>query len=78
MLDRKNKIVSKHAKGVEFLMKKNKVDWVKGYGTILPRSGNGPIQVEVKSETGAQTLETKNVIIATGSEARMLAGVGSR
>jgi dihydrolipoamide dehydrogenase len=75
VLDRKNKIVSKHAKGVEFLMKKNKVDWVKGYATILPRSGNGPIQVEVKSETGAQTLETKNVIIATGSEARMLPGL---
>ena len=31
VLDRKNKIVAKHAKGVEFLMKKNKVDWVKGY-----------------------------------------------
>ena len=75
VLDRKNKIVSKHAKGVEFLMKKNKVDWVKGYGTILPRSGSGPLQVEVKSETGAQTLETKNVIIATGSEARMLPGL---
>jgi dihydrolipoamide dehydrogenase len=75
VLDRKNKIVSKHAKGVEFLMKKNKVDWVKGYATILPRSGSGPILVEVKSETGVQTLETKNVIIATGSEARMLPGL---
>jgi dihydrolipoamide dehydrogenase len=80
VLDRKNKIVSKHAKGVEFLMKKNKVDWVKGYGTILPRagqpnSGNAPLQVEVKSETSSQTLETKNVIIATGSEARMLPGL---
>jgi dihydrolipoamide dehydrogenase len=75
VLDRKNKIVSKHAKGVEFLMKKNKIDWVKGYATILPRSGNAPLQVEVKSETGAQTLETKNVIIATGSEARMLPGL---
>ena len=53
VLDRKNKIVSKHAKGVEFLMKKNKVDWVKGYATILPRSGSGPLQVEVKSETGS-------------------------
>jgi dihydrolipoamide dehydrogenase len=75
VLDRKNKIVSKHAKGVEFLMKKNKVDWVKGYATILPRLANGPLQVEVKSETGSQTLETKNVIIATGSEARMLPGL---
>src|SRR5271156_3986693 len=65
VLDRKNKIVSKHAKGVEFLMKKNKVDWVKGYGAILPRWGQpgsdgAPLRVEVKSESGAQTLETKN------------------
>src|SRR5271165_6236508 len=75
VLDRKNKIVAKHAKGVEFLMKKNKVDWVKGYGTIQPRSGNDPLKVDVKSETGVQTLETKNVIIATGSEARMLPGL---
>jgi dihydrolipoamide dehydrogenase len=75
VLDRKNKIVSKHAKGVEFLMKKNKVDWVKGYGTILPRAGSGPLQVEVKSDAGSQTLETKNIIIATGSEARMLPGL---
>src|SRR5271167_4629706 len=61
VLDRKNKIVSKHAKGVEFLMKKNKVDWIKGYATLLPRSGTEPLKVEVKSETGAQTLETKNI-----------------
>ncbi|MFZ0286723.1 MAG: FAD-dependent oxidoreductase, partial [Terriglobales bacterium] len=73
--ERKSKIVTKHTKGLEFLMKKNKVDWVKGYGTILPRSGNAPIQVEVKSETGVQTLETKNIIIATGSEERMLPGL---
>src|SRR5579871_1836250 len=76
VLDRKNKIVSKHAKGVEFLMKKNKVDWVKGFGTLKPRGANGLIPVEVKGEGGAaQTLETKNVIIATGSEARMLPGL---
>lgn len=75
VLDRKNKIVAKHAKGVEFLMKKNKIDWVKGYGTIQPRSGAGPIKIDVRSETGSQTLETKNVIVATGSEARMLPGL---
>jgi dihydrolipoamide dehydrogenase len=69
--DRKNKIVAKHAKGVEFLMKKNKVDWIKGYGTL---KGKG--KVEVKSEDGAlRTLEAKNIIIATGSEARMLPGL---
>src|SRR5271165_118643 len=70
VLDRKNKIVSKHAKGVEFLMKKNKVDWVKGYGTL---KGGGT--VEVRNGDSTQTLETKNIIIATGSEARMLPGL---
>jgi dihydrolipoamide dehydrogenase len=65
--DRKNGIVSKHAKGVEFLMKKNKVDWIKGYGRLA-----GPGKVEVTGESGTQIVETKNVVLATGSEARML------
>ncbi|MGD1091759.1 MAG: dihydrolipoyl dehydrogenase [Bryobacteraceae bacterium] len=68
--DRKNKIVSKHAKGVEFLMKKNKVDWIKGFARL---AGTG--KVEVTSDTGKQILETENIVIATGSEARMLPGL---
>ncbi|MBI4877044.1 MAG: dihydrolipoyl dehydrogenase [Acidobacteria bacterium] len=63
---RKDKIVAKHAKGVEFLMKKNKVDWIQGYGTLR---GGGQIEV------GGKTLEAKNIILATGSEARMLPGL---
>jgi dihydrolipoamide dehydrogenase len=70
VLDRKNKIVSKHSRGVEFLMKKNKVDMVKGFATI---KGGG--KVEVRGASGVQTLETKNLIIATGSEARLLPGL---
>ncbi len=70
VLDRKDKIVAKHAKGVEFLMKKNKVDVFRGCAAY---KGNG--RVEVKSEKGAETLEAKNVLIATGSEARMLPGL---
>src|SRR5579885_3074205 len=54
-LDRKNKIVAKHAKGVEFLMKKNKIDWIKGRGRIA-----GPGKVDV----GGQIYETKNIVIA--------------
>jgi dihydrolipoyl dehydrogenase len=65
--DRKNGIVSKHAKGVEFLMKKNKVDWIKGRGGLA-----GPGKVEVVNDQGTQIVETKNVVLATGSEARML------
>jgi dihydrolipoamide dehydrogenase len=64
--DRKNKIVSKHSKGVEFLMKKNKVDWIKGWGTV-----KGPGKVEV----GGQIYETRNIVLATGSEARMMPGL---
>jgi dihydrolipoamide dehydrogenase len=70
VIDRKNRIVAKHAKGVEFLMKKNKVDWIKGYGVL---KGSG--RVEVTGDQGTQTLETKNILLATGSEARMLPGL---
>ena len=67
---RKNKIVSKHSKGVDFLMKKNKVDVIKGYAKLA-----GPGTVQVHSERGVETLETKNIILATGSEARMIPGL---
>ena len=68
---RKNKIVAKHAKGVEGLMKKNKVDWIKGYGKY-----KGPGKVEVTAADGkVTTLDTKFVILATGSVARMMPGL---
>src|SRR5882724_3134090 len=70
VIDRKNGIVAKHAKGVEFLMKKNKIEWIKGRATL---KGGG--KIEVSGEKGAQTVEAKNIIIATGSEARMLPGL---
>jgi dihydrolipoamide dehydrogenase len=70
VIERKNGIVSKHSKGVEFLMKKNKVEWIKGFATI-----KGPGKVEVQTDKGTQLLETKNILIATGSEARMLPGL---
>ena len=67
VIDRKNGIVAKHAKGVEFLMKKNKVEWIKGYARRCKGAG--------KIEVGGQIIEAKNIIIATGSEARMLPGL---
>jgi dihydrolipoamide dehydrogenase len=70
VIERKNGIVQKHAKGVEYLMKKNKVEWIQGFGSIKGRG-----KVEVKTDKGTQTLETKNILIATGSEARMLPGL---
>src|ERR1700760_194231 len=70
VLDRKNKVVSKHSKGIEFLMRKNKVDVIKGDARLL---GGG--RIEVKNDKGTQTVEAKNIILATGSEARMLPGM---
>ncbi len=70
VLERKNKVVTKHSKGIDFLMRKNKVDVIKGMATL---SGGGKIQVA--GAQGAQTVEAKNIILATGSEARMLPGL---
>ncbi len=73
--DRKGKIVAKHAKGLEFLMKKNKVETVKGYGKLTGPSQNGTFTVEVVNDNKASHLKAKNVILATGSEARLLPGL---
>jgi len=70
VMDRKNKIVTKHSKGIEFLMRKNKVDVIKGHARLR---GGG--KIEVQTDKGPQTVEANNVILATGSEARMLPGL---
>src|SRR5208283_1243126 len=68
--ERKDGIVNKHSKGVEMLLKRAKVERISGYATL---KGGG--KVEVKSDAGSQTIEAKNIIVATGSEARMLPGM---
>jgi len=70
IVDHKQDVVDKHAKGVEFLMKRGKVDVIKGFGRLL---GKG--KVEVSSDKGKQIVEAKNILLATGSEARMLPGM---
>jgi dihydrolipoamide dehydrogenase len=73
--ERKNKIVSKHTKGLDFLMKKNKVQTIKGYGMLTGAAQNGVFTVEVSNDGRATSLKAKNVILATGSEARLLPGL---
>jgi dihydrolipoamide dehydrogenase len=51
-------------------MKKNKVDVIKGYGRLV-----GPGKLEVTSDAGTQIVEFKNIVLATGSAARMLPGL---
>lgn len=62
----KDEVIDGNTKGIEFLFKKNKVDWLKGWGSI-PAAG----QVKV----GDDVHEAKNIIIASGSEVSSLPGV---
>lgn len=73
--DRKNKIVTKHAKGLEFLMRKNKVTTISGCGRLTGPVKNGVLTVEVEADGKKSPIQARNVIIATGSEARMLPGL---
>ena len=73
--DRKSKIVTKHAKGLEFLMRKNKVETIKGYGKLTGPAQNGVHTVQVSNDGKTSQIKTKNVILATGSEARMIPGL---
>jgi dihydrolipoamide dehydrogenase len=71
MMNFKQQGIDGNVKGVEFLMKKNKIDVISGKGRIL---GTG--KVEVSGGDGkTQTVETKNIVIATGSDVANLKGI---
>ena len=81
MLKRKNAIITKHVKGLEFLMKKNKVNTIEGYGRLTGPAKDGLHTVSIYTEGGGGAageqsfLKAKNVIVATGSDAKMLPGL---
>ena len=75
VLERKTKIVDKHAKGLQFLMRKNKVETVRGLGKLTGPAQNGVHTIEVTADGKKSQLRTKNVLLATGSEARMIPGL---
>ncbi|KAA0912445.1 dihydrolipoyl dehydrogenase [Aquicoccus porphyridii] len=66
MLAYKDETVSQNTGGIEFLFKKNKIDWIKGWASI-PEAG--------KVKVGDDTHEAKNIVIATGSEPASIPGV---
>jgi dihydrolipoamide dehydrogenase len=73
--ERKAKIVTKHTKGLEFLMRKNKVETMRGYGKLTGPAQNGISTVEVSHEGKTTPIKARNVILSTGSEARMIPGL---
>jgi dihydrolipoamide dehydrogenase len=62
----KDKVIGQNTGGVEFLMKKNKIDWLKGWGSI-PAAG--------KVKVGDDTHDAKHIIVASGSEPSSLPGI---
>ena len=72
---RKNAIIVKHTKGLEFLAKKHKVARFSGYARLTGPAVDGVHIVELDKAGAKSQVKAKNVILATGSEARMLAGL---
>ena len=66
MLAYKDDVIGQNTKGIEFLFKKNKVDWIKGWASI-PEAG--------KVQVGDELHEARNIVIASGSEPSTLPGV---
>lgn len=68
IVGRSRKVSTRLAGGIEFLFKKNKVEYIKGFGSIT-----APNKVEVKNTDGTtQTLEGKNILVSTGCKSREL------
>jgi dihydrolipoamide dehydrogenase len=74
---RKSTIVTKHTKGLEFLMKKNKVTVIRGYGRLTGPAKDGVHTVALSdvADGAATAVKAKNVILATGSDAKTIFGL---
>jgi dihydrolipoamide dehydrogenase len=71
VMSRKDRIVTRLSKGIEtYLFKKNKITLVKGHGRF-----DGPRAIVVKGDAGETKVDTKNVIVATGSKPKTLPGI---
>lgn len=66
MMAHKDRVVADNTKGIEFLFKKNRIDWLKGEGKVLSKG---------KVSVAGTTYETKNIVIATGSDVISLPGI---
>jgi len=78
VLKRKTAIVNKHTKGLEFLMKKNKVTVIQGYGRLTGPAKDGVHTVALTGADGQTSeVKAKNVIVATGSDAKMVFGLAA-
>jgi len=80
VMRRKNDIVARHVKGLEFLMRKHKIATIRGTARLTGTARDGMHTLELATEgegeaNGASSVQAKNIILATGSEAKMLPGL---
>ena len=75
VLKRKDAIITKHAKGLDFLMKKHKITVMAGTGRLTGPAVAGVHKVEVSNGDTVVPVEAKNVILATGSDAKTIFGL---
>src|SRR5215471_20474699 len=73
--ERKDKVVTKHVKGLDFLVRKNKVDRVLGTARLTGPAKGGVHTVEVEAGGKKSEIKSKHIVLATGSYARMLPGL---
>jgi dihydrolipoamide dehydrogenase len=75
VLARKNDVITKHVKGLDYLMRKNKVQVISGFGKLTGAAKGGVHTLDVTgADKKVQQVRAKNIFIATGSDARMLPG----
>ncbi|MGI4854517.1 MAG: dihydrolipoyl dehydrogenase [Janthinobacterium lividum] len=74
VLKRKGDIINKHTAGLQYLVKKNKVTLLRGYGKLTGAAKDGVHTVDVEFEGKKQHVQAKKVVLATGSDARMIPG----
>ena len=67
---RERKVVRKHNQGLKFLFRKHKIETIRGFGKL---QGNG--RIHVKESKGEREIRAKHILLATGSEARMIPGL---
>ena len=74
VLKRKGDIIDKHVGGLQYLVKKNKVTLLRGIGSLTGGAKGGVFNVQVDNDGQKSTLTAKKVVLATGSDARMIPG----
>jgi dihydrolipoamide dehydrogenase len=75
VMARKDDVITRHTKGLDFLMKKNKITTFKGFGKLTGPAKDGVHTIDIKLADGkSDTIKAKKVVLATGSDARVLPG----